>query len=272
MSRTNARGLYWTAPQQLAHAPSTGRCAPVTCTGRGRSPGPRRPVRQPARAHLGRSRPARARRRRAARVPGGRRHGDPARHGRRDPARRGPRAHRPVRSVTGVTAAKRPPPLWLGPRALLVSTRRFGAVHYPDHRPRIGREPSARGVTSARAIRPHDATTAPEGDCTSRRARVRRQRLVPRPAPPSPAMTSSTAAFADAPFEGAVNRSNGGIVRMSRSSRPRRRAHRPHRPRRAASGPPGFAGPDRPPRATSRSERATGRSGAELVSGCNTCR
>jgi len=43
VSRTNARGLYWTAPQQLAHATVNGTtCARATSTRPGRSPAPSR--------------------------------------------------------------------------------------------------------------------------------------------------------------------------------------------------------------------------------------
>ena len=80
VSRTNARGP--TGPRRSS-SPTRPSTAP-TCARRplrlghdlGRPP---RQPRQPARAHLGRPRPARARRRRAARLPAGRRHRDPAR-------------------------------------------------------------------------------------------------------------------------------------------------------------------------------------------------
>ena len=97
VSRTNARGLYWTHRSSSRTPPST---APTPAPGdlfasgtiSGPEPGT---LRQPARAVVGRARPAGARRRRAAHVPRGRRHGDPARRRGQRLARRGNRHHPP---------------------------------------------------------------------------------------------------------------------------------------------------------------------------------
>ena len=101
VSRTNARGLYWTAPQQLAHATVNGANArPGDLFASGTISGPRaRHLRQLPRAHLGRPAGPRAARRRQPRVPRGRRRGDDARAGGRRLARRGRRHDPPARGA-----------------------------------------------------------------------------------------------------------------------------------------------------------------------------
>ena len=98
VSRTNARDLYWTMPQQLAHATANGAS---TRTGdlfaSGTISGPERGSEgSPHRADVERRAPDRSRRRLDADVPRGRRRGRPARPRRRARARRGARQDPPA--------------------------------------------------------------------------------------------------------------------------------------------------------------------------------